>query len=63
MQIVNNEITLNVNSQLCKNMWNEILELFSVYFIKLDILENFIGQILHPCKQILSQIEYSEIKL
>ena len=31
--------------------------------MKLDISENFIGNILHPSKQSLSQIEYDEIKL
>ena len=31
--------------------------------MKLDISENFIGKILHPNKQSLSQIEYNEIKL
>ena len=31
--------------------------------MKLDIFENFIGKILHPSKESLSQIEYNEIKL
>ena len=31
--------------------------------MKLDIFENFIGKILHPSKQISSQIEYKEVKL
>ena len=35
----------------------------SVYFMKFDTFENFIGKILHPSKQNLSQIEYNEIKL
>ena len=30
--------------------------------MKLDIFKNFIGKILHPSKQSLSQIEYSEMK-
>ena len=30
--------------------------------MKLDVFENFIGEILHPRKQSLSQIEYNEIK-
>ena len=38
------------------------LKLFYIYFIKLDIFESFIGNILHPSKQSLSQIEYKEIK-
>ena len=33
------------------------IELFCVYFIKLDIFENFIGKILRPSKQSLLQIE------
>ena len=40
----------------------EILGLFFVYFMKLDLFENFISKILHPSKQSLSQIEYDEIK-
>ena len=31
--------------------------------MKLDIFENFIGNILHPNKKNLPQIEYKEIKL
>ena len=31
--------------------------------MKLDVFENFIGEILHPSKQSLSQIQYNEIKL
>ena len=31
--------------------------------MKLDIFENFIGKILHPSKQISSQIEYKEVNL
>ena len=31
--------------------------------MKLDFFKNFIGKILHPNKQSLSQIEYNEIKL
>ena len=46
-----------------KNLWNEILQLFCVYFMKLDIFENFIGKILLPSNESLSQIEYNEIKL
>ena len=30
--------------------------------MKLDIFENFVGKILHPSKQSLSQSEYNEIK-
>ena len=44
-------------------MCDEILELFCVYFMKLNIFENFIGKIVHPSKQSLSQIEYNEIRL
>ena len=33
------------------------IEFFWVYFMKLDIFENFIGNILHPSKQRLLQIE------
>ena len=39
------------------------LELFYIYFIKSDIFESFIGKILHPSKQSLSQVEYKEVKL
>ena len=46
-----------------RNMLNKKLGMFCVYFMKLDISENFIGKILHPSKQSLSQIEYNEIKL
>ena len=62
-QIANNEITCNVNSQVYKKYVSKILELFCVYFIKLNIYENVIGKILHPSKQSLSQIEHNEIKL
>ena len=31
--------------------------------MKLDIFENFIGKLLHPSKQSLSQTGYNEIKL
>ena len=31
--------------------------------MKLDILENFMGKMLHSSKHSLSQIEYNEIKL
>ena len=34
-----------------KNMWNETLELFCAYFMKLNISENFMGELLHPTKQ------------
>ena len=64
MQIANNEITRNVNSQLCKKYvkhWN--IGIFCVCFMKLDIFENVIGKILHPGKQSLSQVKYNEIKL
>ena len=46
-----------------RNMLNKILEMFCVYFMKLDISENFIGKMLHPIKQSLSQIEHNEMKL
>ena len=40
-----------------------MLELLCVYFMKLDNFENFIGKILHPGKQSLSQVECNEMKL
>ena len=46
-----------------RHMLNKILEIFCVYFMKLDIFENFIGKIHHSSKRSLSQIEYNEIKL
>ena len=59
MQIANNEITVYAIEILKhgKYMWNKILKLFYVYFMKLDIFANFTGKILHPSKRSLSQIE------
>ena len=50
MQIANNEITRNVNSQLCKKYVKRNIGIFCVCFMKLDIFENVIGKILHPRK-------------
>ena len=63
MQIANNEITRNVNSELCKKYVKRNIGIFCVCFMKLDIFENVIGKILHPRKQSLSQVKYNEIKL
>ena len=59
MQIANNEITVYAIEILkyAKYMWNKILKLFYVYFMKLDIFANFTDKILHPSKRSLSQIE------
>ena len=63
MQIANNEITCNVNSQQCKKYVKRNLEIVLCIFQKLDIFAKFVGKILHPSRQSLSQIEYNETKL